>query len=378
MTLVQATDLHYLSQRLTDNGPAFERAVLHGDGKIALRIEELAEGFTEDICRMKPEFLIYSGDLSYNGETESHKDLIRKLHRMETAGTKVLVIPGNHDMESPRAKTYQEEKVLPAATPTKEEFFELYRSFGYDQAESRAPDSFSYAFSAGENLVILMLDANSVHFNTLSDETLAWAEEQLKKASKVGRKVLGVTHENLFAHSDLISRNFRLENADALRKLYLKYGVHCNLSGHIHLQHIQTEDGITEAATGALSVGHLSYAVLNWDGSVLTYQKQPVSGHEDLHREAEQIFPSSSYKMARAVLEQDSSLNGEEKDRASSLFAEMNTAYFQGDPMDLSGREQELNILKSAGGQLGPFTSSIARDLNKKIDKVDCRINLNN
>ena len=183
MTLVQATDLHYLSQRLTDNGPAFERAVLHGDGKIALRIEELAEGFTEDICRMKPEFLIYSGDLSYNGETESHKDLIRKLHRMETAGTKVLVIPGNHDMESPRAKTYQEEKVLPAATPTKEEFFELYRSFGYDQAESRAPDSFSYAFSAGENLVILMLDANSVHFNTLSDETLAWAEEQLKKAS---------------------------------------------------------------------------------------------------------------------------------------------------------------------------------------------------
>ena len=44
--------------------------------------------------------------------------------------------------------------------------------------------------------------------------------------------------------------------------------------------------------------------------------------------------------------------------------------------MDLSGREQELNILKSAGGQLGPFTSSIARDLNKKIDNQNAVLRL--
>ena len=43
--IVVASDLHYLSQALTDNGPLFRRVVEHGDGKLMLDIEAITEAF---------------------------------------------------------------------------------------------------------------------------------------------------------------------------------------------------------------------------------------------------------------------------------------------------------------------------------------------
>ena len=89
LTLVLATDLHYISPELTDNGPYFTRMVENADGKVMTKIEPLTEAFVEEMIAMKPDALILSGDLTFNGAKKSHEDLVKKLLRIREAGVSV-------------------------------------------------------------------------------------------------------------------------------------------------------------------------------------------------------------------------------------------------------------------------------------------------
>ena len=77
LTLVLATDLHYISPELTDNGPYFTRMFENADGKVMTKIEPLTEAFVEEMIAMKPDALILSGDLTFNGAKQSHEDLVK-------------------------------------------------------------------------------------------------------------------------------------------------------------------------------------------------------------------------------------------------------------------------------------------------------------
>ena len=41
--------------------------------------------------------VLIAGDLTYNGELESHKEMIAKLYRLKNAGKRVFVITATHD-----------------------------------------------------------------------------------------------------------------------------------------------------------------------------------------------------------------------------------------------------------------------------------------
>ena len=99
INIAVATDLHYLSSSLTDGGSFFTDLVNNADGKNMFYIEEITESFVATIIREKPEILILSGDLTFNGERQSHLDLEKKLSRIRQNGTQILVIPGNHDID---------------------------------------------------------------------------------------------------------------------------------------------------------------------------------------------------------------------------------------------------------------------------------------
>ncbi len=67
----------------------------HGDGKVTNYIWEITDAFVEEVLNERPDAVILSGDLSYNGEKASHIELAEKLSKIEDAGIPVLVIPGN-------------------------------------------------------------------------------------------------------------------------------------------------------------------------------------------------------------------------------------------------------------------------------------------
>ena len=85
--------------------------------------------------------MIISGDLTLEGEKLSHEAFAQKLGKLEDHGIPVYVIPGNHDINNPKAASYKGAEVIPATRTTPEEFATIYRDFGYDEAISRDPAS---------------------------------------------------------------------------------------------------------------------------------------------------------------------------------------------------------------------------------------------
>lgn len=107
VTLFIATDLHYLSPELTDHGPFFQDLITDSDGKAMEYCEEITDAFVEQVIGGKPDALILSGDLTFNGEELSHTALAEKLRLVEDAGIPVLVLPGNHDLENPMSASFR-------------------------------------------------------------------------------------------------------------------------------------------------------------------------------------------------------------------------------------------------------------------------------
>lgn len=273
--VVVATDLHYYAPSLTDGGELFQKILAAGDGKVTEYCDEITDAFLAEALSLRPEALILTGDLAYNGERESHLALAEKLRAVEAAGLPVLVLPGNHDLYR-ACYAYLGEEAQPVPSVTAEEFREIYGPFGFDEALASDPDSLSYAAQLNDSTRVLMLDANTLHHPCgLSEDSLAWVEEQLKAADRTGQQVLVACHQNLYQHT-LFGPGYVVNGTEKLRALLEKHRVPLFLSGHLHVQHVMSEGGVTEIATSALTMGACHYALLTGSDGVLRYEARPV------------------------------------------------------------------------------------------------------
>ena len=340
LTLIVATDLHYLAPELTDHGPFFEQLILHSDGKAMDYSEELVEAFAEQVISRQPDALILSGDLTFNGERASHEALARKLARVAAAGIPVLVIPGNHDLNSRSAVCFAGEGYERVDGATTADFSALYGAFGYDAALSRDRTSLSYIAEPVQGLRVLMVDVNGVSSQgKVEARTLAWVEEHLAQAKRDGCRVVAVSHQNLIDHSSMISAGFTIANAGALLARYADAPVLCNLSGHIHMQHMgRSGSGLWDIATSSLAVSPNQYGVLTLTEGGLTYRTETVDVSAwaaaqglddpnllDFAAYSAAFFQSTARQQALAAVSQDGS-----PEQLADYFAALNAAYFAG------------------------------------------------
>lgn len=335
-----ATDLHYIAPELTDGGIAFQTLVDAADGKTTVYCEELTEAFIQTVLNAAPEGLILTGDISFNGERLSHEALAQKLAVLEKAGIAVYVLPGNHDLNNSSARRFREDTAYLTDTVTGAEFAEIYAPFGYNDAAARDEHSLSYTADIAPGVRLLMVDVNTEAWpGGITAATLEWVEAQLKAAKEDGVKILAASHQNLLAHSSLLSLGFVMENARALLALYEEYGVAVNLSGHIHMQHTQKSDGgLWEIATASMAVAPGCYAAVTLEGDTLSYETFPVDvaawaeaeGKTDpnllnFSAWAEEYFLKTARNQALDAL-------GEEPyaEAMADFFAKANLAYFTG------------------------------------------------
>lgn len=343
LSVIIATDLHYLSPALTDNGPFFTDLVNSADGKVMLQIDPLCEAFTEQVIAREPDCLILSGDLTFNGEKRSHLDLAAKLARIEAAGIPVLVIPGNHDLNA-AAHAFHGAGCTSTESITPEEFRRIYAAFGYDDAISCDPTSLSFIWQLAPGWRVLMLDVNTpLYPGRAAPGTLVWAEAQLIRARKAGDHVIAVSHQNLLPHSALFTSGYVIANADELRTLYADADVVCHFSGHMHMQHIAAAD-MPEVVTSALSVAPCQYGLITL-GDALSYRTEAVDVSAWAARHgrtapeltsfaahAEGFFLATARAQALAQL-----ANDPEAEALAAWFAQLNACYFSG-RMDLADR----------------------------------------
>ena len=268
---VIASDLHYIAPELTDGGPGYQQTLKNGDSKFMPYVEEITDAFLDEVLLDPPDVVLLTGDLTFNGAEISHRRLAGKLQKLEDAGIPVLVLPGNHDVYNENAARYRGGSFERVPFADSESFAEIYRDFGAGEALSADSDSLSYVWQLNEQVWIMMLDENTAHdFCGLSDRSFQWIEAQLQKAREEGRFVLVAGHQNVFQHS-IFRGGYVIQGAQRLQELLRRYGVPLCLSGHLHTQHVLSEDGLTEIATSALCSYPCQYAVLTAEDGRLRY-----------------------------------------------------------------------------------------------------------
>lgn len=359
VTLAVATDLHTLSDRLTDGGQAFDTYVHAGDGKQLNYSAELLDAFTDQIAAEHPDVLILSGDLTNNGELESHEDLAAKLKKVEKAGTRVYVIPGNHDLLNPWARSFKADKQYKAQSVTPEQFAQIYRDYGYDEASSRDKDSLSYLVKPSGDLWLLMLDTSKYADNAklgypetdgeLKPSTLKWIAKCGEEADRAGARIIPVMHHNLTDHSDVVKDGFTLNNAEDAQRVFAKFDMTPSLSGHIHIQHIarveQQGKTLYDIVTGAQSVSPNRYGLMHYDAAARKFDYEARTtdveawakrtGSQDgnllnFRQYSRDFFAGFGYNMAFKRLIADDTYTTREVEAMARTMADVNVSYFAG------------------------------------------------
>lgn len=283
LKLIIATDIHYLASELTDRGSGFVHSMEHGDGKVTNYIWEITDAFVEEVLNERPDAVILSGDLSYNGEKASHIELAEKLSKIEDAGIPVLVIPGNHDINNNSAARMEDGQRYPAEKTSPEEFEQIYLAMGYDDAVSRDPNSLSYMYQISDSTRLLMLDTCQYDGEAqvggmIDTDTYEWIDSQLEAAFEEGINVIPVAHHNLLEESRIYSSDCTIEHNEALvERLEGWETIPLFLSGHLHVQHFANSDdvseqGVWEVVTSSLAVPPCQYGVLYFGETDRSFQ----------------------------------------------------------------------------------------------------------
>jgi 3',5'-cyclic AMP phosphodiesterase CpdA len=272
------TDIHYLAKSLTDGGEAYQKFINSGDGRQLNYIDELMDAFTNDIKKKKPQVLIISGDLTTNGERESHLELSKKLNKIEEMGTSVYVIPGNHDILNPYARSFKGADQYLADYINEKDFSKIYGDFGYNEAISKDENTLSYLAAPSKDIWLLMLDTSHYKNNltlghhqlegSINTDTFKWIKKCSYLAKKNHAQIITVMHHNLLDHSELVSKGYTLDNNKEALELFRNEGIPLTLTGHIHLQDIKVDkkeaSEIHDIATGALGIYPQKYGILKF------------------------------------------------------------------------------------------------------------------
>ena len=324
-----ATDMHHLSPELTDYGSLFYSVVYTNDGKLTEHSGELTDAFLQKAIDAHADAVIVTGDVTFDGELKSLEDIAAKFKACQEAGVPVLVLPGNHDISSVRARYYFANKSRPVDNFSQAKFEEICSCLGRDQALARDEASFSFIYPLGENLWLLMLDANTdnARIGAVPEATLVWLEEWLQKARDEGKTVLSFSHQNLLPVNELYYDEFTIINCAAVLKLYREYGVAYSFSGHSHIQHVTTLDGLTEYVTGPLCVSPLHYAVITANGADVNYEAFTMNMYQE---EAVNRFRAPMLAGMKSMLN-DYTVTEEEREIMADFAATINQAYFAGD-----------------------------------------------
>ena len=231
-----------------------------------------------------------------------------------------------------------------------------------------------------------MLDSNSQGTNEISDQTFSWIEEILKDAREQDIQVLAVSHQNLLAHNPYFTEGFLIDQAQELEALYQQYAVVANLSGHIHIQHIQDKD-LPEILTSALPVSPHHYGMIQFDGKTLDYQTKILdvaswARGQGLTDQKLLNFSQSSQAFMEQVAARklepellDSQLTSLEREILLQTFAQINADYFAGRQIDPANHQQGLSLMQETGLSFYPtYIDSILKSAEKGHESLQLEL----
>ncbi len=382
ITFFVSTDVHYLAESLTDKGEAYQKFISSSDGRQLNYISEIVDAFTDDIKKKKADVLIVSGDLTTNGEKESHLEFAKKLKKIEESGTSVFVIPGNHDILNPFARGFKGSDQYVVDHINEKDFEKIYKDFGYSEAVLRDTNTLSYLAAPSEDVWLLMLDTAQYKDNIeknrprldgeINPGTLEWIKKCSDLAKKNNAQIIAVMHHNLIDHSESIKEGFTINNSNAVLQLFENCGIKLALSGHTHNQDIKSyskgEYKVHDVVTSALVVYPQKYGVLKYspkngfDYSTSSVDVESWSKEHDVKDEnlnnfkaySEEYYKTTLYNNSIQRFLIDDSLTSEEAKLMAETSALIRTKYLGGTSIlnkQVIMNSQGYKLLTESGAQ---------------------------
>jgi len=237
---------------------------------IELSIPVLEAAF-QHLEQLNIDFLLMPGDLTQDGEKENHRWLQQRLKALPFP---VYVIPGNHD--------------VPFFTECEEfiglqDFPRIYEKFGYSHGEI---PYYSQEIQPGLQLIGLnsnQFDEDGRQLGRMDRDQLNWLDTTLGQIKD--KLVMVMIHHNVIEHlpgqSDHhLGRRYMLDNANQLKQILSQHGVKLIFTGHLHVQDVAHENGITEITTGSTVSYPHPYRILDLQYENPESIKLTISSHK--------------------------------------------------------------------------------------------------
>lgn len=274
------TDTHYFEPSLGASGKAFDNHMRkeqyfmrESSAIVKATFEKIAADKTVDT-------VLIPGDLSKNGEIESHKSFLKELNKLKEAGKKIFVITAGHDYGE-KSRAFVDDKQIEVEGTPFELLREFYADYGYSQALAVDDSTLSYVAEVAPKLRLLAINCDSYgNPKGAVDQRLEdWMKIQLDEAKKDGCRVFAMCHYPLIPSVpvfDLVG-DAKLKDWRKTASFLADNGVEFIFTGHMHIQSINeyvSENGnkIYDICTACLVGSPAKYRKIVFDGEKLTVE----------------------------------------------------------------------------------------------------------
>lgn len=315
------SDIHYTHPSLiVERGKALDD-YLNSDRKMLLESEAILRQAVQLLLLEHPDIVLVPGDLTKDGERMSHLGVAALLKPLRDSGVKVLVIPGNHDVNNPDAVSFHGDTVRREATISAEDFADIYADYGYDRAVSRDAHSLSYVSEPVNGLRVMCMDAcryddnrfisrgdgddHNTTAGAIKPETMAWLRTEMQVAHILGKQVLVMMHHNVvehFTHQGLFATPYLVDHFRDVQEKFIDYGINVIFTGHFHSSDISMVEGpngscLYEVETGSIVTYPSPYRIVEIAGDSLSVETKyieemdyPLAGEANFQTYARQTI----------------------------------------------------------------------------------------
>lgn len=358
------SDPHYLSEQLMDDGSAIHN-IVNISGKAILDVPQVLDQVLNDYLNSDIEVLLIPGDITKDGEKQSHIDFVKKLKPLINKGVKIYVIPGNHDINIPYSSRYEGDKVYRTENVSPSEFSEIYAECGYSSAFKRDSSSLSYVAKLNDKTWLLAVDVCRYKENTtlaiasgqLSPDTEQWIVGVMNEAKQNNIQVVSMMHQGLVEHimfQATFFKDYVVNDWQRLAPLFADLGIKAIFTGHFHANDI-TEyrsaagNKIFDIETASLCAYPFAYRFVELDKDGMTISTRNITStpnKPNLAVENKEIM----YQRGKALaMEKITSMGMQFPEATTTLMADMIGKIFV---MHLAGDEVVDEDLKTTMKQL--------------------------
>ncbi len=266
LKITVVSDTHYYSKKNGIDGKAFMQENSRSTNLIK-DSEEVLKAFFKQIANDDTsDIVLISGDLTKNGEPESHKEFIELLNELKSKGKRVYVITATHDFQGNGiCHRFEGDQKIEIPSARREELLEMYYDFGPSKAISIHEDSMSYVVQLEEGFRLFALndDRNHEGKSGFSKDCFRWIEEQFEDAKKNNQLVIAMSHHPVLSPSpffSLIGKGDMMGNHEIRREQFADMGMSFMFTGHSHMHdisyHVSEKGNIFYDITTSATVGY--------------------------------------------------------------------------------------------------------------------------